>query len=109
MPTMSLLWSQAIAGDVEHGLQHALSTGLISEADAERWRLESVRMQEALNSGDRFAAVAIDWPSLRRFAFDGIRARVDSGELGAGVGESFTETVNVFDQDYQILVSREEN
>ena len=43
-----------------------------------------------------------------RFAEEGIRSRVDSGEFGAGVGESFQETINVFDQMYAILISRQE-
>lgn len=107
MPTMLTLWDSAISHDVAIGIDDALANGGLTEAQAAIWREEAVSMAGALASGDRTAAAEIDWLALRELALAGIQARVTDGELGEGVAESFRETVDVFDENWQILSGRE--
>lgn len=106
MPAMSKAWSVVIARHVEVGVAHRLDAGAINVDQAEATRRESVLMQDVLDSGDRTRVITVDWPGLRRAAKDGIARRIDTGEIGPGVGMTFVETIERFDEDMTKLLAR---
>lgn len=106
MPVMSRAWSVVIAQHVEAGVVASLAAGAMTADEASRTRAESAAMKQALDSGDRLQVINVNWDMLRAAALDGVRSRIDSAEIGPGVGMSLVETIDKFDEKHDQLLAR---
>lgn len=100
MPVMLQAWSTVLAKHVES----VAATSAPEVATPLREKAEALRV--ALDSGDRYQALTVDWPTLRQAALAGVQLRVTANEIGPGVGLSIVETVNQFDQNWTKLGAR---
>ncbi len=87
LPTLAATYA-GVRGDVSWGV-----SGQPEEAAVEA---EAEALGQALDSGDRDAAKAIGFLQLRPWAEAGVSARVEAGEISAGVGGSLLERIRQF-------------
>jgi len=105
LPAMQLAWP-GVAKDVEHGVVDGEQQGDLNAASADVLRAGAASMGAALEVGDRFEVLAVDWASLRGMALRGIVVRVARGEIGAGVAGSLRERVAQFNASFLKLGAR---
>ena len=99
LPAMRLAWPP-IAELVERGTANRIDGAQVPVLAAAR------EMTAALDSGDRERVAAVDWPILRFAAAEGIKRRIEAGEIGPGVAESLAERILQFDAAFWKLGER---
>ena len=78
---------------IELGLADAVEDGDLSTEGAEALLVLSDQLREALKSGDRSQALAVDWPTLEAWAVRGVQRLVDDGTISPAVATSLYQRI----------------
>ena len=104
LPSLQLAWP-AVEDDIQRGVLDGVEDGDLSKSKSEALLASANRLEASLSEdlNQARSVTAFEWPIVHPWASRGVIDRLDDGQIGPGVAESFDERIKNFDEGVRKL------